>query len=173
MALLSILKLPARLTRNVLARVDSHKTEFLAVPANIRAAQDRLARVLLEINKGPTLPVVNATGARIGNELQRVRVEWDIAAERYTRLDALRRDGGTVTADGATLAGQLAVSAGYVVRNASKSRAAVDTFARQNLTAEQLARLDVASVGIAGGVSGVLAAAVVIGAVVAFRSRGR
>lgn len=147
------LKVPA--VAGVMDKLDAMKAKFLAVPANVRAALDKLSRIRRLINQ-TNMPVppreINEAAQVVENNLKRVQLEWNTSAERFTMLDNLRREQKAITMDGLTIASQLLTSAGYVMKNADKNIAAVDALANKYLTAEQRAQLGTLTTG-SGGMS--------------------
>lgn len=172
MATVSI-PVPTALIQPVLDRLDALKAKFLAVPANVRASLDKLARVRVAINASGNVPVeVNTAAMQVETNLKRVQTEWQQAAERFTQLDDMRRVQSLLNLDGVQLASSLALSAGYVLKNADASIRAVDDLAAKYLTQEQRTNLNVTTAGVVGGFSvGYLALAA--GLYFAFFRRGR
>ena len=148
---------PIGLVQPLLDKLDGLKAKFLAVPANARAALDRLARIRVEINRQGTVPVeINQAAMAVENNLKRVQSEWQTAAERFTMLDEMRRSNQLLTMDGLQLASSLVLSAGCVLANSDKSIRAVDDFARKYLTPEQQNTLNTQTAGVGGGISPML-----------------
>lgn len=145
------LPVPTGLVQPLLDKLDALKGKFLAVPANVRAALDKLARVRMAINSQGAIPAeINNAAQAVENNLKRVQTEWNQAAERFTQLDDMRRTQSLLNLDGAQLASSLALSAGYVLKNADSSIAAVDALANKYLSADQQQSLNVASAGVSG-----------------------
>lgn len=143
---------PTKLIQPVLDKLDALKAKFLAVPANTRAALDKLARVRTQINRTPNVPSsINASALQVENNLKRVQQEWQVSADSFSMLDNLRRTGSVFTMDSLQLASSLGLSAAFVLKNADASVAAVDQLAAKYLTPEQQRDLDVSTVGVAGG----------------------
>lgn len=144
--------LPIRIpgVSDALNKLDGMRAKFLAIPANTRMALDKLARIRRTMNRtdGQGVTVAqNEEAQKIENALKRVQLEWNTAAERFSMLDNLRRNQTALSMDGVTIAAQLVVSAGYVIKNADKSIAAVDTLASKYLTADQRSQLGVQTAG--------------------------
>lgn len=158
----------------VLDKLDAMRAKFLAVPANTRLALDKLARVRRMMNRTDTAPVTAAANEKaqaVENNLKRVQTEWNVAAERFSTLDALRKGQKTLTLDSVTMASQLAVSAGYVIKNSDKSIAAVDALANEYLTEAQRAEIGTATTGAPAVPTAALLAIAGIGALLFFRRR--
>lgn len=148
---------------NVMDKLDKLKGDFLAVPANTRAALDKLARIRMTINKTGSVPIaLNEAAQQIEGTLKRVQMEWNTSAERFTMLDDLRRNQKAISLDGLTIAGQLATSAVYVIKNSANACKAVDTLAANFLTPEQQKQLGVETTGVAPSTVGAVAAGVSI-----------
>lgn len=169
------LSLPIPMVSGLLDKLDKMKGDFLAIPANVRAAKDKLARVRRVMNRNNAVTVeANEAALVVERGLARVQVEWDTAAQRFSMLDNARRDGTALSADGITIASQLVTSAAYVIKNANANIAAVDALAAKYLTPEERAQLQVATVGVPSGVFGMslpVALALGIGALFLMRKR--
>lgn len=159
---------------NALNQIDAMRAKFLAIPANTRLALDKLARVRIAMNRTDARGVTveqNEAAQAIENNLKRVQLEWNTAAERFSQLDYLRREQKALSMDALMIASQLLTSAGYVIKNADKSIAAVDALAQKYLSPEQLAQINVATVGSGGiGMTPLLIAGI-IGAALLLRRR--
>lgn len=149
--------IPSSLLSGVLGKLDALKDKFLAVPANTRAALDKLARIRMTINASGSVPADVNTGAMlVENNLKRVQSEWQTSADRFAQLDNARRSGGVLSMDTLTIASSLVISAGYVLKNADSSIAAVDGFASKYLSPEQRDKLDISTTGTVAGISPVV-----------------
>jgi hypothetical protein len=157
----------------VLNKLDGMRAKFLAVPANTRMALDKLSRIRRTMNRtdGAGVTVAqNEEALKIENGLKRVQLEWNTSAERFSMLDGLRRDQKALSMDGVTIASQLAMSAGYVIKNADTNIAAVDKLAEKYLTAAQRAELGAQTTG-ASSVSPLLLAGLLGVGLLVFRAR--
>jgi hypothetical protein len=155
---------------SLLDKLDGQKAKFLSVPANVRAALDKLARVTMLASKSHSITVEESSELQqVKNNLERLQAEWDTSATRYAQLDSLRQKQSSLSGDVIAMASQLVLSAGYVIKNADRSVAAVDSIARKHLTADQLATLRIQTSGSSSGGSGVtLSAVAAFLAIVAF-----
>lgn len=152
--------------KSALDKLDAQKAKFLSVPANVRAALDRLGRIRVIVPKnGPVTVEFQEASQIVEQNLKQTQIQWETAAERFSMLDTMRRTGsGSVSADTILLASQLLTSVGYVIKNADSNIAAVERLADKYLTAEQRNQLSIQTTGVKRGVSmplvlGIVAAA--------------
>jgi len=156
--------------------LDALKVKFLAVPANARAALEKLARIRTEVNKGGNVPADwNTSAMAVENNLKKVQTEWGKSASTFSTLDSMRAAGGSIlTTDGLLLAAQLTKSATFVINNADASARAVDNLAARYLTPEQRTQLNISTVGTNGiGGSALFLAAGLVGVAFLMRKRAR
>lgn len=135
--------------KSIMQKVDAQKAAFLAVPANLRAALDRLGRIRIQVSRNAPVTVEFQEVSQIVEQnLKMTQMQWDTAAERASSLDVLRQTKGlSVSLDTVTIASQLFTSAGYVIANTKKNVAAVEKLGEKYLTAEQRAQLNLATRG--------------------------
>lgn len=156
---------------SLMDKLDGMKANFLAIPANVRMALDRLARVRMAVsNKGPVTVEFQNASQVVENNLTTTQLQWQTAADAFSQLDSLRQTHSlSVGSDTISLAATLVGSVTSVERNANNNIAAVESLARKYLTADELARLNqttygAPSAGGFGGVNGVVIAGFLLGA---------
>jgi hypothetical protein len=126
---------------SLLGKLDSLKADFLAVPAAVNAALDRLALVRQAMVANSAPPSAQSDALGVEQHLRQVLSEWSVAATSLQNLDAARR-AGSLSLDTVINAGHLLTSFTYVRNNTKTLMSSVDALASRYLTPAQVASLN-------------------------------
>lgn len=134
--------------KSAMDKIDAFKSRFLAVPANVRMALDTLARVRMLVTRtAPETVAFHTAAINVQNNLESTQRQWSLAAERFSELDKLRQQQSSVSLDTVLLASQLLSSVSSVLSRSDVNIRAVDDLAKQYLTPEQRAQVQMQTVG--------------------------
>lgn len=120
----------------LLAKLDGLKASFLAVPANVNAALDKLALVRQAMAQNGAPPSAQSDALTVEQHLNQIKSEWSVAAASEQQIANARNHGG-LSLDNITAAGTLVTSMAYVLSNMNSLQASVDNLAAKYLTPAQ------------------------------------
>ena len=154
---------------SLLAKLDSYKAAFLAVPDRANKALDRLTLVRHTMAANNAPPSAQSDALGVEQTIKRVQTEWSAAASELSQLQA---GGVHISLDTITTAGHLLSSVTFVLSNMKTLESSVDALASKYLTADQQRQLN-AYTPSSAGTSPLVWLAVAVGAYYLLGRRGR
>lgn len=152
---------------SLLAKVDSYKAAFLAVPERVNKALDKLAFVRQAMAQNNAPPSAQSDALNVKQHLDQVKSEWTVASSAFAKLQGA---GANLSLDTVVTAGHLLTSISYVLGNTSSLEDSVNNLAAKYLTPTQQQQLTRGG-GLGGASLGTLAL-LGVGLFVLTRNRG-
>lgn len=137
---------------SVMNSLAAQRDKFLAVPARVRLALDKLSRLRLYVDqKGRGDQTFVDAATTIQNNLTSLQSHWDQASSQYSQLDQLRQTNSfSISLDTVSIGASLLSAVAYIMSHVDANVNAVDTLAKKYMTPEEYAKLDQ---GVYGGSS--------------------
>jgi len=135
---------------SLLSQLDSYKAAYLAVPARIRSAGDKLTLVRQAMAANGAAPSAQSDALTVQQHLTDVQNEWNASANDYAQISAA---GGSIGLSTLAVGARLLASVTYVLGNMSSIESSVNNLASKYLSASQQAQVNVKYAGTIGGSS--------------------
>jgi hypothetical protein len=133
---------------SLLSQLDSYKAAYLAVPARIKTASDKLTIIRQAMAASGASPASQSDALTVTQHLADVQSEWNASASDYSQLST---SGGSIGLGTLALGAKLLSSVTYVLSNMSSIESSVNNLGAKYLTPTQQAQVNMKYASTIGG----------------------
>lgn len=124
---------------SVLSQLDSYKAAYLAVPARIKTAGDKLVIIRQAMAAGGASTSAQSDALTVSQHLADVQSEWNASANDYSQISS---SGGSIGLGTLAIGAKLLASVTYVLSNMSSIESSVNNLASKYLSPSQQAQVN-------------------------------